>query len=113
MHEMAIAQGILDIAIDNAGQHDAKQIKSIRIQVGKMTEVEPEALRFCFGVLAEGTMAAGAQLDIVIKPLIGLCRDCRLEFAIDRYRFLCPSCDSLGVEIISGRELQVEYLEVE
>lgn len=113
MHEMAIAQGVLDIALDTAARHDAKRILVIRLQVGQMTEVEPEALRFCYEALSEGTISAGAQLEIVVIPLVGSCRDCRLEFGIDRYRFLCPACGSVGVDIVSGRELRVEHLEVE
>jgi hydrogenase nickel incorporation protein HypA/HybF len=113
MHEMAIAQGVLDIVLDSAARHDAKKIMLIRLQVGQMTGVEPEALRFCFEALSEGTASAGAQLEIVVTPLIGHCRDCGQEFGIERYRFLCPDCGSAGVDIISGRELRVEHLEVE
>jgi hydrogenase nickel incorporation protein HypA/HybF len=113
MHEMAIAQGVLDIVLDTAARHDAKKIMVIKLQVGQMTGVEPDALRFCLETLAEGTISAGAQLEIVVTPLIGQCRDCGLEFGIERYRFLCPDCGSAGVDIISGRELRVEHLEVD
>ncbi|MDR3591131.1 MAG: hydrogenase maturation nickel metallochaperone HypA [Negativicutes bacterium] len=113
MHEMAIAQGILDIALDNAARHGAKTISRIKLLVGEMTEVEPDSLRFCFGALAQGTAAAGAELEIEAVPLVGRCRDCGAEFVIKRFRFLCPACSSAGVEILSGRELKVEHLEVE
>jgi len=113
MHEMAIAQGILDIALDNAERHGAKKISRIRLLIGKMTGVEPESLHFCFSALAAGTKASEAELDIVILPLIGCCRDCGREFPIEAMRFFCPACSSAEVEIISGRELRVEYLEVE
>lgn len=113
MHEMAIAQGILDIALENAGRHDAAKITVIKLQVGEMTEVEPEALRFCFAALAAGTPAAEAILEIETTPLRARCRDCGHEFAVARFCFLCPACGSAGVEVISGRELRVEHLEVE
>jgi hydrogenase nickel incorporation protein HypA/HybF len=113
MHEMAIAQGVLDIALDNAARHGAKRITAIKLLVGEMTEVEPDSLRFCFEALAEGTAAAGAQLEIEAVPLVGRCRDCGAEFAVQRFRFVCPTCASVGVEILSGRELKVEHLEVE
>lgn len=113
MHEMAIAQGILDIVLDAAARNDAAAVVSIKLQVGEMTEVEPEALTFCFAALAAGTAAAAARLDVEVIPLVGRCRDCGLEFKVERFRFLCPACGSPGVEIVSGRELRVEHLEVE
>jgi hydrogenase nickel incorporation protein HypA/HybF len=113
MHEMAIAQGVLDIVLANAARHNAVRISSIKLQIGEMTEVEPESLRFCFSALADGTPAAGAELEVEVIPLRGRCRDCSREFAVERFRFLCPDCGSVGVEIISGRELRVEHLEVE
>jgi hydrogenase nickel incorporation protein HypA/HybF len=113
MHEMAIAQGIIDIVLNAAAQNDAKKVNSIKVLVGRMTEVEPESLRLCFEALAESTIVAGAELEIVIVPLVGRCRDCGMEFAIERFRFVCPDCGSAGVEILSGRELRVEHLEVD
>jgi len=113
MHEMAIAQGILDIVLEAAAGNAAETVVRIKLQVGEMTEVEPEALTFCFAALAAGTAAAAAQLDVEVMPLIGRCRDCGREFKVERFRFLCPECGSAGVEIISGRELRVEHLEVE
>jgi len=113
MHEMAIAQGILDIVLDAAARNDATAVLSIKLQVGEMTEVEPEALSFCFAALAAGTAAASARLEVEVTPLVGRCRDCGQEFRVERFRFICPACGSAGVEIISGRELRVEHLEVE
>jgi hydrogenase nickel incorporation protein HypA/HybF len=113
MHELAIAQGVLDIVLAAAAENDATAVTRIKLQVGEMTEVEPEALTFCFAALADGTAAAGAELAVEVLPLVGRCRDCGREFRVERFRFLCPMCGSAGVEIISGRELRVEHLEVE
>jgi hydrogenase nickel incorporation protein HypA/HybF len=113
MHEMAIAQGVLDIVLAAAAENDAAAVTRIKLQVGEMTEVEPAALTFCFTALAAGTAAAAAELAIEVLPLVGRCRDCGREFRVERFRFLCPGCGSAGVEIISGRELKVEHLEVE
>jgi len=113
MHEMAIAQGVLEIALENAARHDAKKITQIKLLIGAMTEVEPDSLKFCFSALAEGTLAAGAELEIATIPLVGRCRDCSREFDVEGFRFLCPDCGSAGVEILSGRELRVEHLEVD
>jgi len=113
MHEMAIAQSILDITMDTAARSGAKKVTCIKLLIGQMTQVEPEALRFCFSAMAAGSLAAGAELEITIVPLVGHCRDCGGEYLIENFRFLCSACGSAALELISGRELRVEYLEVD
>ena len=113
MHEMAIAEGILDIALDYAAKNQAKRIGSISLLLGEMSGVETEALSFCFASLVRGTIAEGAELKLHRVPLVGRCRKCGLETPIKHYNFICPSCGEGALDIISGRELRVESLEVE
>ena len=113
MHEMAIAQGILDIALNAAAGHGAAKVTGIKVLAGELTGVVPEALEFGFGALAEGTPAAGACLTIKVVPLTGRCRECGYKDRLNRYRFVCGKCGSFAVEIVSGRELTVESVEVE
>ena len=113
MHEMAIAQGILDISLDAARRNGAVRISRIKLRVGEMTEVEPDALIFCFSAVAAGTEAEGAELAVEVVPLTGRCADCGQGFPISNYRFYCPACGSAGVSIETGRELLVEELEAE
>ncbi len=110
---MALAQGILDVVLDAAARHSAVKVGRIKLLVGKMTNAEPESLKFCFAALAAGSIAAGAELDITITPLVGKCKTCGKEFTIEQFFFICPSCRSAAVDIVSGRELKVEHLEVE
>jgi len=113
VHEMALAQGILATALDAASSNDAVKIGRIKLLVGEMTNVEPESLKFCFTALAAGTIAEGAELDISITPLVGRCSVCGSEFPVKGYYFICTQCQSSSVEIVSGRELRVDHLEVE
>lgn len=113
MHEMAIAQGVLDIVLDAAESNGGGKIRRIKLMVGEMAGVEPDALTFCFAALAAGTAADGAELDIATPPLVARCEDCGEEFGVARYRFFCPACQSARITTISGRELTVEHLEVE
>ncbi len=113
MHEMAIAEGILDIVLTATRENGGGTVRRIKLLVGEMTGVEPESLVFCFGALAAGTAAAEAELDIDILPLTARCHSCGHEFGIERYRFFCPLCQSAEVETHTGRELAVEHLEVE
>ena len=113
MHEMAIAQGILDIVFKTAAEHKAKKVTSIKLLIGQMTQIEPESLSFGFEALAMGSIAEGANLDITIVPLVGKCNSCEQQFSVEKYCFLCPHCNSASVVVVSGRELAVDYLEVE
>lgn len=113
MHEMAIAEGILDIVVKTAANHGASKVTSVKVLAGELTGVVPEALEFGFSALAQGTIADGACLSICMVPLIGRCRDCGHESRVANYRFVCANCSSYGVEIVSGRELKVESVEVE
>lgn len=112
MHEMSIAQAIMEITLKKAVMHETRKVTRIRLLIGQMTEVESETLRSCFSILAEGTIAMEAELDIVTMPLIGCCQECHKQFPIEGFRFRCLGCGSDRVKIISGRELRVEYLEV-
>ena len=113
MHELAIAQGILDISVDTAIKNQASRVIGVRVLAGELTGIVPEALAFGFDALAESTIAAGAKLSVVMVPLTGKCLDCTVEGLIDRYRFSCPECGSYAIEVRSGRELKVESVEVE
>jgi hydrogenase nickel incorporation protein HypA/HybF len=113
MHEMAIAEGILDIALDYAARNQAQQIQCISLLLGEMTGVETESLQFCFAALKKGTIAEQAELKLHRVPLMGHCPECGKKVHIKHYNFQCPECGSGQLAIISGRELQVEYLEVD
>ena len=113
MHEMAIAEGILKIALDYGEKNDAEKIREIGLRIGEMSGVETEALDLSFRMLAEGTMAAGARLVIRRIPLVGRCGKCGKTFHIEHYDFWCPECRDGVLTLLSGREMQVEYLEVD
>jgi hydrogenase nickel incorporation protein HypA/HybF len=118
MHEMSIAQGILEVvqqyarANDHAGDASAPKVKSVRLRIGEMAGVVPESLRFCFEVASEGTVAQGAELLIDEVPIRCRCFSCNLEFFAERFLFLCPACGTSGVEVLSGGELDVVELDL-
>jgi hydrogenase nickel incorporation protein HypA/HybF len=113
MHEMAIAQGILDIALAQAVEHQGEKIHLVHVQIGAMTGIEPQCLLVAFEALAAGTLAAQATLEIEAVPLTSCCRDCQHMFSPAAISFTCPACGSAAVEIITGRELRVVHLEVD
>lgn len=113
MHEMSIAEGIYDIVRDYAEQNHATKVRGVGLLLGEMAGVEEESLAFSWRVLTQGTPAEGAALKIRHVPLIGRCTKCGKEFHIEHYDFWCPECKDGVLKTISGREMQVEYLEVD
>lgn len=113
MHEMSIAEGILHIALEYAKENQAKKVAKVALRLGEMAGIERESLAFCWESVRTGTIAEDATLAIENVPLIGRCTSCGEEGRVERYNFICPICKAGVLEIISGRELQVAYLEME
>lgn len=113
MHEMSIAEGILDIALDTLQANDGTVVHSVQLDLGLMSGVEPDALLFCFDSVTKGSPAEGAKLVINTLPIIGRCLDCDTEFEVENYKFVCPKCDSRTVLTVSGRQLQVTSIDMD
>ncbi len=113
MHEMAIAQGLLDILREEMERHRATRLRSVRLHIGQLSAIVPESLSFCFEVMTAGTEMEGARLNMEIIPLRGVCRSCRGGFEIENYAFECPHCGSRDIETVSGHELSVVEMEVD
>jgi len=110
---MGITQSILDASFDGAEKAGATRITEIRVSIGELTEVVDFALQFAFEALTPGTMAEGATLVINMVPARSLCRDCGLEYDHDRFEMLCPTCGSMNVELLTGREMSIDSIEAD
>lgn len=113
MHEMALTESIVEIVSEEARRQGFGRVRVVRIKVGAMAHVEPEALRFCFDAVSRGTVAEGATLDIRRQPGEGWCPDCgRTVPLVERFG-ACPECGRRNVRMTSGDELRIEELEVD
>ena len=113
MHEMSIAQSILDIVVAAAEKENAQRITRINMVAGELRGIVPMQLTFCFGVLAENTIASGAHLSLEILPVEGKCRECDEAFRVVDFLYICPRCGSSSIELTGGTELRVKDIEVE
>jgi hydrogenase nickel incorporation protein HypA/HybF len=113
MHEMGIALQIMDIVNQSLPGDEDLRIKSIQLRVGKLSAVVPQSLRFCMDVVTKDTPAEGAELYVEEVPVMLVCNECGHKTEIDRPPFQCGSCGSADVELISGREMIVDSIEVE
>lgn len=108
MHELAIAENVVLTVLERTEGH---HVSLIRLQVGQLAGVVPDALTFCFEVAAAGTALEGATLEIEVLSGQAHCRTCLEDFALDDAILLCP-CGSADVQLLSGRELSVKSVEV-
>ena len=112
MHEMAVTQSVLDIAIKHAQQAGASRITQINLVIGEMSGIVDDSVQFYFDFLSKDTMADGARLVFDRRPAIYRCRDCETTFHPEGFNWTCPACGALAFEVVSGREFQVESIEV-
>ena len=112
VHEMAIAQNIVDIAVAAAERGEAQRITRVNVVAGEMRAIVPMQLVFCFGVAAENTIASGAELNLQIVPVKGKCRGCGEDFVIEEFSYICPRCGDSDIEITGGTELRIKDIEV-
>ena len=110
MHELAITQNIVDIALKSAPE---SQVKGITIVLGELSGIVEDSVRFCFDVVAADTAAKGAFLTFHKVPALLRCTKCAFEFKLDDGDWACPQCGNLGGEVMQGRECYIESIEVE
>ncbi len=113
MHEMSIAQSLIDIIREEMGKHQARVLSSVRLHIGQLSAIVPESLSFCFEVMTSGTDLAGARLIMEVIPLRAVCRDCTREFEVQDYVFECPGCRGTNIETIAGQDLSIVEMEVD
>jgi hydrogenase nickel incorporation protein HypA/HybF len=114
MHEMGIAMEIMDIALASIpAEMTGARVARVNLKVGRLSAVVPDSLRFCFEVVARDTALAGAELHIEEIPVHARCNACRREWTIDQPAFACPHCENGDITLLSGRELDIESLELE
>jgi hydrogenase nickel incorporation protein HypA/HybF len=112
MHEMSIAQSLVDILREEMAKNNARVLKSVRLHVGQLSAVVPDSLSFCFEVITKETELEGAELVMEVIPLEGLCQECKETFEIKDYAFQCPHCGSKDIKTIAGQDLSIVEIEV-
>lgn len=113
MHELGIMTGVMEAVAESAKQAGATSVLKVNLSVGEMTEAIEDALMFAFEALSEGTFCEGAKLQIAMVKPKSRCLECGAEYEHDRFHMLCPECDSFATELIAGRELQIDSIEVD
>ncbi len=109
MHEFGITQNIVAIATEHA---KGAKVQRVTLEIGKLSAIMPDAIRFCFDVCCKDTVLEGANLEIIEISGLGRCRHCGAEILLEQPFGICR-CGSVELEVIRGEELKIKELEIE
>ncbi|PAY03348.1 hydrogenase maturation nickel metallochaperone HypA [Bradyrhizobium sp. UFLA03-84] len=113
MHEMAVCLGIIQIVEEEVRHRSLSRVRSICLEIGALSHVAPDAIRFCFAVVATRTIAEGAALEILELPGIAWCMSCSSTVEIARRGDPCPCCGSYQLQVTGGEQMRVKKLEID
>jgi hydrogenase nickel incorporation protein HypA/HybF len=109
MHELSIAQAVVQIVSDHAA---GRRVEKVELRVGHLRQVVPAALEFAFELLTSGSLLDGAELVIEDVPARGRCRGCQTETVMSAFPLQCSRCRGLDMELLTGEELLVDAIEL-
>ena len=112
MHELSLTQSILDIVAQYAERHGFDRVNSLRLSFGRLSGIDPQAMRFAFEVAAQGTPAEGAEIICDIQPVIVDCLACETQSRPETYAGTCPHCGSFQVQLTGGTE-ELQFVDMD
>jgi len=113
MHEMALTESILRLLEEQAAEQSFHKVRTIWLEIGALSTVDPESLRFCFDAIRSGTLAEGAVLEIIALPGQAFCMDCMQTVEVAQRYDPCPVCGSERLQVTGGDSMRVKELEVD
>ncbi|KTD39468.1 hydrogenase nickel incorporation protein HypA [Legionella moravica] len=113
MHELWLCKSILELVTQQAVAKQYAQVKTIVLELGQLSAVDLESLNFSFKVIAQGSVAQNAELQVIEVPGEALCHACHAKVPVKQYYDDCPKCGSHALSIIQGEELRIKSMMVE
>lgn len=113
MHEMGIAMEVIRIAQESVPSDMADaRIARVHLKIGKLAMIVADSLQFCFEVATRQTPLEAAELVIEEVPAAAACRDCAFQWVVETPVFVCPQCGGGRIELVAGRELDIDSIEI-
>ena len=113
MHEMSLAEGVLQLIEDSAKTQDFSRVKTVWLEIGQLAGVEVEAMKFCFDAVVRDSIAQDAKLEIIDTPGQAWCMQCSDTVQVQALYDVCPKCGSHQIQVTGGNEMRVKELDVE
>jgi len=112
MHEMSLCENIREDLEQQAVLHNFSRVKTVWLEIGKLSSVEPEALRFGFDVVMKGSLAEAAKLEIIEVDGQAWCFQCQQNVKIEHRYNGCPLCGAYQVQVNGGEQMRIKELGV-
>jgi len=113
MHEMSLCESVLGILEQQAVEQHYHKVKTVWLEIGALSSVEPDAMRFCFAAVMQGSIADKARLEIVHVQGQAWCRQCSKNVVIEQRYDVCPICGCFQLQVNDGEQMRIKELEVE
>jgi len=114
MHELSIAESIVEVVKEKAVECGAARVKNVRLKIGEANGIVIDSLTFSFEMIASfEPLLVGTRLSVDLIPHRAWCHQCQQEFSVVNFIARCPTCEEWSSEIVSGTELQVIEMEIE
>ncbi len=114
MHELSIISSVVDTVMESLEKYPGARVKEVRLNVGALSAVIEDSLRFCYGIATDGTPLEDSCLVVNLIPVTVHCEACGLDGAIESLQsFRCPRCGEPASDIRHGRELDIDAIEIE
>jgi len=110
LHEISLLENVREILQEHAQKQNFKRVKKITLAIGKLSCIEPDALRFGFDAVMQGSLAEGAELILSEVAGKGICKACGKESAIDTLYAPCQYCEHPFVDVTAGNDMQIKDL---
>ena len=113
MHELAVTESILNIAIDHAQRANAARVTDLNLVIGRLSSIVDDSIQFYWDILTENTLCSGSTLHFRRIPATLACLACEHHFTLEGELTPCPACGSGQVKVITGEEFYLDSIEVE
>ncbi len=112
MHELAVTESLLQIALERAGNAGATGVMDLYVVMGEMSSIVDDSVQFYWDIIAQDTIAQNAQLHFRRLPAEFICLDCNTRYRPEGDSFGCPQCGSIRVRMDTGNEFYLEAIDV-
>ena len=112
MHEMALAEGMLQLVEETAAKSGATRVTAVRLELGALAHVEREALCFCFDAVSKGGIADGAVLEIEATPGAAWCMPCGERVPLAQLGDPCPRSAGWQLTVVDGEAMRLKEIEI-
>jgi hydrogenase nickel incorporation protein HypA/HybF len=113
MHELAVTESLLEIALRHAGQGSARRITDLYLVIGQWSSILDDSIQFYWDIISDGTIAKGATLHFRRVPVVLTCQDCGKEYSPASEEFTCPQCSGTHARVKTGEEFYLDSIEVD